>query len=237
MSRDAGGAAQLDLMDWHARTLFRHDAAGRLTAINERGEQPAPRLWVGRTTEGALWRFRHDLPSALARELDALLTAEPPATDPRAPLHCEARLRALLAAHEPIENVWQGSAWYCPEGLVAVAVETVRLTDSAALRTHFPHTADAIDALQPCCAVFDAGVAVAVCCSARTSAMAAEAGVDTLAAFRGRGYAAATVAAWAAAVRELGRLPLYSTSWDNLAAQRVARKLGLASYGATLALY
>lgn len=237
MSRGAGGAAQLDLMDWHARTLFRHDAAGRLTAINEGDEQPAPRLWVGRTTEGALWRFRHDLPSALTRELDELLTAEPPATDPRAPLRCEARLRALLAAHAPIANVWQGPIWYCPEGLVAGAVEAVRVNDGATLRAHFPHTANAIDALQPCCAVFADGVAVAVCRSARTSAMAAEAGVDTLSAFRGRGYAAATVAAWAAAVREMGRLPLYSTSWDNLASRGVARKLGLVSYGATLALY
>ena len=47
-------------------------------------------------------------------------------------------------------------------------------------------------------------------------------------------HAAAVVAAWAAAVRASGRLPLYSTSWDNVASQGVARKLGLVLYGADL---
>ena len=47
----------------------------------------------------------------------------------------------------------------------------------------------------------------------------------------GRGFASAAVAAWAAALRERGRLPLYSTSWENLASQGVARKLGMVAYG------
>ena len=77
---------------------------------------------------------------------------------------------------------------------------------------------------------------VAVCFSSRNGADAAEAGLETLAPFRGRGYAAAAVAAWAAAVRASGRLPLYSTGWDNLASQGVVRTLGLVPYGADLSL-
>ncbi len=60
--------------------------------------------------------------------------------------------------------------------------------------------------------------------------------METLEEFRGRGYAAAVVAAWARAVRASGRIPFYSTSWDNIASQAVARSLGLIQYGSELSL-
>ena len=66
-----------------------------------------------------------------------------------------------------------------------------------------------------------------ICASARISPGAAEAGVETVAAYRGQGCAQVAVEAWAAAVRESGRVPFYSTSWDNAASRAVARKLGL----------
>jgi RimJ/RimL family protein N-acetyltransferase len=78
------------------------------------------------------------------------------------------------------------------------------------------------------------GQAVAICCSVRTTGAAHEAGVETAAAYRGRGYAAQVVAAWARAVRELDRVPLYSTSWENEASQAVARKLALIHFGSDL---
>ncbi len=46
------------------------------------------------------------------------------------------------------------------------------------------------------------GHAVAVCCSVRRTSMAHEAGVETVSPYRGRGYAARVVKAWARAVRE-----------------------------------
>jgi hypothetical protein len=75
------------------------------------------------------------------------------------------------------------------------------------------------------------GSAVAVCFCARRPGLASSAGVETLVAFRNQGYATATVARWAAEVRRLGQLPLYGTSWDNLASQAVARKLKMVLYG------
>ena len=71
--------------------------------------------------------------------------------------------------------------------------------------------------------------------SARLSERVAEAGVNTLEAYRGRGYAPTVVAAWAHAIRATGRIPLYSTSWDNHASRTVARKLGLVQMAPTSA--
>jgi predicted GNAT family acetyltransferase len=68
----------------------------------------------------------------------------------------------------------------------------------------------------------------------RVTPTAHEAGVETPKQFRGRGYGGQVVAAWASAVRSLGCIPLYSTSWQNVASQAVAHKLGLVQYGTDL---
>ena len=88
-------------------------------------------------------------------------------------------------------------------------------------------TANEIAGRSPVLAVVDDGHAVSICCCARRSDLAAEAGLETAAAFRGRGYGPRVTAAWALEIRSSGRVPLYSTSWANEASLAVARKLGL----------
>jgi RimJ/RimL family protein N-acetyltransferase len=225
----------LDLIELQFNTLYRCDAAERLLDSNDVGNPPAPRLAIGRTKEGTRWRFRHDLPAALTEELNRLLATEPPPRDLREPPRTLARVLAVLASHAPVTATWSGPAWYYPDPITPPNTLTpIPITDEADLLPTFPGFAGEVAARQPFFAIVDGGAVVAICFSARFAPGAAEAGVNTLAGFRGRGYAAAAVAAWASAVRQTGRLPLYSTSWDNVASQGVARKLGLALYGANL---
>ena len=145
---------------------------------------------------------------------------------------CEA-----LAAHAPAGEIWQGPAWRFPDTLSVpedvVAIETSNLD---LVREHFPYTAEHFPARQPCTAVIEDSVAVSICYCARLTDHAVEAGLYTVEGFRGRGYAVRVTAAWAEAVRRGGRIPLYSTDWDNLASQAVARELGLVLYGVDVSI-
>lgn len=130
-----------------------------------------------------------------------------------------------------------GPAYRFPER-VAPRGETVRVTpaNAATLLGFFPDVERELDERVPCLAAVHDGRAVSVCYSARRSLRAAEAGVNTLPAYRHRGYAAAVTAAWASTVRVQGLLPLYSTTWDNAASRGVARALGLTFYASDLHL-
>ncbi|GAA3697832.1 hypothetical protein GCM10022224_074780 [Nonomuraea antimicrobica] len=81
----------------------------------------------------------------------------------------------------------------------------------------------------PWAMIVEDGQVAAVCHTARLTPAGAEAGTWTAPAYRGRGYAAATTAAWS------GLLPdtrlFYSTSADNRSSQRVAERLGLRPIG------
>ena len=134
--------------------------------------------------------------------------------------------------------MWSGPAWCFPDEISATEHEVIPFTEANddLVRPLFPVLAEDLPWQQPCLALLDDGRLASVCFSARNTPIAAKAGVHTREEFRGRGYASAVVAAWARAVRREGRIPLYSTSWDNLASRSVARKLGLVLYGADLSI-
>jgi RimJ/RimL family protein N-acetyltransferase len=83
----------------------------------------------------------------------------------------------------------------------------------------------------PCVGVVRDGIVISACHCARFTDRGAEAGLETLEAYRGQGFGTSAAAGWARVLRGMGREPLYSTSWENLASQGVARKLGLIFYG------
>jgi hypothetical protein len=97
-------------------------------------------------------------------------------------------------------------------------------------------TAAEIPERSPIMAVIEGAYPVSVCFCARSAETAAEAGLETASAFRGRGFASRVTAAWAIAIRASGRIPLYSTSWNNAASLAVARKLRLDQYASEWSL-
>jgi hypothetical protein len=222
----------LELMRMHVEALYVHDARSRIGSTNEWRARPAPRFFLGRTIAGNLWRFGAHLPDGLARELEPLCQDEPTTTGlPRTPLH-RAELVRLLESHLPVERIWTGPAYRFP----ADVRPTVRSIEIGAANAHllrggFEAWLEDVPHRQPFRAVVEEGRAVSVCASVRITDGAHEAGVETLPSFRRRGHAVNVVAGWARAVNEMGAVPLYSTSWDNVASQRVATRLGLSLFG------
>lgn len=224
-----------DWLDLHVRALFVHDDRGRIVTRNALDGGPAPRFFLGRTPDGNRWRVRDDVPDDLAAGLEALSAEEPVAADLREPPRHDVRYRDLLAGHAPVDEVWAGPAYRFPATLPPAAVTVVRLTreNAGILRgSGLEPWVEDIGHGEPLVALVRDGRAVSVCGSVRVTREAHEAGVETSAAARGRGYAGAVVNAWAHAVRNAGAEPLYSTSWENTASQDVAGKLGLIPYAA-----
>jgi hypothetical protein len=50
-------------MEIAANALFTYDRDNRMVRVNEPDDEAAPRFFMGRTREGHIWRFRHDLPA------------------------------------------------------------------------------------------------------------------------------------------------------------------------------
>lgn len=228
--------SDLELMRIHVRALFTHNAESRLLFVNEPDSAiaPAPRLFLGRTRVGNVWRFRADLPENLIQELDSLCRDEPPLNTElnELPRHVERYVR-LIEKHAPVERVSAGPAYHFAEN-IARSRHPVAITEMNAERLQggFEELVAELPTWQPFVALIEGNRAVSVCRSVRITPEAHEAGVETLPDFRGKGYAADVAAEWARRVWAVGAIPLYSTSWENKASQAVARKLRLECYGA-----
>jgi hypothetical protein len=172
---------------------------------------------------------RADVPETVAVEVERLACEERPLEDLQdpqdAPLHADTYL-ALLGG-----QISSGPAFTFPDRIAHSS--DVALVDKLELLERYFRgwVADEIPWRAPIVAVMDHGYPVSVCfCATRASENTVEAGLETAAAFRGRGFAPRVTAAWAAAIRASGRIPLYSTAWTNDASRAVARKLGLIQY-------
>ncbi len=229
--------SDLELLTLQAETLFVQDGAKRLLYVNEAERPEAPRFFLGRTKEGVICRFRDDVPQTVVEQLEEVVAKEP-GTLSEESAYLEV-YKEILRQHGPITAVWSGPAYRFPDALQTVP-GTVTITEANAdlLDAHLAEWKADLESVRPCVAVIQENRAVSVCCSSRTSPErspgAAEAGLETVPAARGQGYAVKAVAGWALEVSKTGRIPLYSTSWENTASRAVAKKLGLIMYGTDL---
>lgn len=221
-----------DLLTLHVHALFTHDENGRIVGENDWQGKAAPRFYIGKTRSGIVWRVRHDMPEATQRRLAAIVETEP--QDFARPLH-ESRYLDILAA--TTSNVSFGPTYYFAE-VSPVEIDAVPIDERNAylLASGLDDWIPDVPHRQPFVAVVDDGKAVSVCASVRITDAAHEAGVETLLDYRGHGFARAAVARWAQAVDRLGAIPMYSTSIENIASQRVAQSLDLVQYGAEFSI-
>lgn len=226
--------SDIELIKIQVKTLFTQDENGSLRHINEPiGDvEPAPRFFFGYTNEGSICKFRHDLPDNVVMQLKEVAAAEPMPVNSQKIPKGDGQFKAILQRHAPIERVWVGPAYRFPEyitpptNVVQLSCENVGL-----LKGDFTEMVSELNSSLPYLAIVENAQVVSVCRSVRLSSLAHEAGVDTRVGYRRRGYARSVVAAWALAVLDLNLIPLYSTSWDNVASRGVARRLGLVQYG------
>jgi hypothetical protein len=225
----------MELMRLHVEALFKCDEAGRLLAVNDRGRAAAPRFFLGRTAAGNAWWFRSDVDASTVRDLEALCEVEP--TGLEAGLVSADPFIDRLSRQGPVSRTWAGPAFCFPSDL-AGDDSAVRVTrhNATVLRPYLESWRADVATNIPMAVVLEGGTAISVCASVRVTPYAHEAGVETHPDFRGRGHAARAVRAWARAVRELGRTPLYSTSWENERSRALAKKLSLIQFGADLHL-
>jgi RimJ/RimL family protein N-acetyltransferase len=229
--------SNLQLLHLQINTLYESNAAGRLLCVNEPGPEgtrpPAPRFFMGRTTTGNLWRYRHDLPDAVIAQLEPLCRAEPLADNLADLPQNYGAIKAVLQAHAPIQNEYRGPNYWLPlDPPVPNHIVLISAANRHLVERHFAWVIKEEPYIYgPVTAAIVQKQAVSLCFCSRIPGEATEAGLETVVDYRRQGHAVAVVAAWAAAVRQTGCLPLYSTGWANLASQAVARKVGAVGYG------
>jgi RimJ/RimL family protein N-acetyltransferase len=220
------------LVQLHIENLCDFDDRGRVRA--PRGsDRPARRFAMVLTKDEHRWFLRDDLDEGLAARLQELAASEPVTGElPDWPVHT-AEYRELLGVAAPTEE-----HEHCGPAYVLPAIEfesnpAIELTEEhrPLIERHLPGWGGAeFEPSLPMGGVIEDGAVVSLCGNARRRSAAVEAGVETAEAYRGRGHARKATAVWASALRRDGMLPLYSTSWDNIASRRVATSLGAVRY-------
>lgn len=224
----------LELMEKHLDCSFNYDERGRMLSVNQWDGGTPPRFVLGRTSAGNTWRVRHDVPGGAVEHLADIVRQELVLHAlTRQPVRRDEYLEAL-GRDSAIEEVGGGPCYWFERELTP-SQEPVPITvhnSNLLVDTLNDWIAD-VPYRSPFMAVIANGKAVSVCASVRIRDSSHEAGVETTPSCRRLGYAFNAVCGWQRAVKALGAIPMYSTSWDNVASQALADRLGLTLYGVT----
>lgn len=238
-------SGDLALLEAHLATTFVLSGTARIVSENEPGLPPGPRLYMAGCRDGTRVRLRHEVDDETAGIIEALVSRQGPWVDPATD---PAWLADLLARLAPVESVSRSTLYRLPHGLSQEAGASILRGDTAEGRAWLArlteggmpqHLLDAGflgagDFWEPWCVALEGETIAAMAFAARIGPRAAEVGVYSFPGFRGRGLAAAVTAAWSG-LAELADRPLfYGTSVTNISSQRVAARLRLPVFGATM---
>jgi len=221
----------LDLLRIELGVVWQLDSRRRISG--------PPELVVAAAADGLAAVVSHDIPDSVVESLLELIGQAIP-SDPTRPPAVIYRCRELLS--EPELTVTGGPSYVLPESIVRADDIDVLTSDSpVAPRVQGLRPANwqpgewaelvLGGAGAPWAMVVERDRVVSICHTPRRSPVGAEAGTWTDPAYRGRGYAAATTAAWAELLTSECPYLFYSTSADNQSSQRVAERLGLHCIG------
>jgi hypothetical protein len=156
---------------------------------------------------GYVTYYGHTLPLEIRRHLCAL--------DPESLLHDHPRIQQILAVHTVCRHVFAAKAYYF---------------------AHVPGAGEYAGAVyrQGAHIVLVDGEPVSWAWTQDGSNRAAELAVETLPAFRRRGYGRQVVAAWAAHVLAQGKVAFYSHQLGNTASEALARSLDVVQYALSI---
>lgn len=240
----------LRLREIQAATLFDLAESGRLVEGSSPDRPVVPRLWIAGSAAGNLARLRVDVGAATAQAIEALVAREPPmGTADHAPRHLDDYVE-LLEVEAAVEDVSHELTYVFP-------ATTTHWHEGPVVRSHTVEGAQLLERLEAngmpealaamgfggtrdlwpsWCVALEGDAIAAVAFAARLSPFAAEVGVVTAPAFRGRGFAAAATAEWASLPALEGRILFYSADGANLSSQHVAERLGLAPLGPSFSI-
>lgn len=235
----ASGLSRDDLLlaDVHFASLYVLDDLGDLVSTNERRATEPPFFHLETTHEGNRWRFHARLPAPVRAVLEELFAVEPALDGREAPPLCAAAARAALESFGyRVDSEYSGPSFVLPRDLPpADGVVELRPENEALMARYFGGPWPDFEESRPVFAIEEDGHAVSMCfCARRPTTAVIDAGVRTIEEYQRRGYAPRVVAAWATAIYEQGRLPLYGTWWENEASRAVASRLGGRWYGVDL---
>ena len=237
----------MSAIDLHVHSMFSFDAVGRIDGTNDWVEHPLPKVHVAFSAEAErpTVRFGQSVeePDHWSVRIGELSASSPPPSDQASLLRWRDQLAHLLRPLGTFE-INGGPAYVAdrvpdraPAGTALVTQDNADVLD----RNHADWLAD-VPHQQPMAVALLGEHAVAVCASVRKPPALADtrsgyqAGLETSPIARRRGYAVLAVKAWCHAVAAAGFVPVYSTSWDNIASQRVARRCDLRFLGSDISV-
>lgn len=244
------GQSDAELLAIHVDQLYTLTEGGRIGPEHGPDRSPGPRLYLGGCDVGNVARIGHEVGDETARALEALVVDEPPLRDrDSTPIHLDGYIE-LLAGEAPVEEQSLGLVYQLPNDLgyehdvALIASGTPEgdrllagIADGGMPRAMVEVGFLSLDHFwPPWCVALHEGEIASIAFAVRTGAAAAEIGLNTMPAFRGRGFGPAATAGWTSHSSLRGLVLFYSTERTNLASQRVAGRLGLRFIGASLRL-